>query len=104
MVVVVSTYAVQVVLSGMGMALGVGMLALGRDPAVFLPLVSSIIAYWLPAPRPAPLWRRCDDTAWYLPADDASNTPEAASSVKSVDEAAKKKPSSNDNDDVVGEN
>jgi hypothetical protein len=44
-------FRVQLVVSGVGMALGVGMLIAGRDAAVYLPLVTSIIGYWLPAPQ-----------------------------------------------------
>lgn len=97
----VSVYAVQLLFSGVGLALGAGMLAAGRDPAVFLPLVTSIIAYWLPAPRAAPLWTL------------AGGVTEAASSVRSAAvpaepsgrsvDMAEKKPAPNDNV-VVGEN
>lgn len=47
-------FGMQVAVSAAGMALGVGMLASGRgDAAVYLPIVTSIIGYWLPAPRPS---------------------------------------------------
>lgn len=55
-----AVFRMQLLVSGAGMLLGVGMLFMGRDPAVYLPLVTSIIGYWLPAPqhpgdeRPAP--------------------------------------------------
>lgn len=46
-------FGMQVAVSAAGMALGTGMLLTGRgDPAVYLPIVTSIIGYWLPAPRP----------------------------------------------------
>lgn len=44
----------QLLVSGAGLALSVGMLASGRGEAsVYLPLLTSIIGYWLPAPRRA---------------------------------------------------
>ena len=44
----------QVAVSVAGLALGVGMLASGRgETAVYLPVVTSIVGYWLPAPRRA---------------------------------------------------
>lgn len=55
-------FAMQVLVSAAGLALTTGMLATGRDPAVYLPVLTSIVAYWLPAPkRPfeqAPLTRQ----------------------------------------------
>lgn len=47
-------FAIQVALSAVGMGIGAGMLWAGRDPAVYLPIVTSIIGYWLPAPTPPP--------------------------------------------------
>lgn len=47
-------FAAQAALSFMSLAMCAGMLALGRDPAVYLPVATSIVAYWLPAPRPPP--------------------------------------------------
>lgn len=47
-------FGMQAAVSAAGLALGVGMLASGRgDTAIYLPVVTSIIGYWLPAPRPA---------------------------------------------------
>lgn len=43
-------FTVQVLISATGMALCATMLAIGRDAAVYLPVVTSIVAYWLPAP------------------------------------------------------
>lgn len=47
-------FAVQVAVSAAGMVVGAGMLAAGGDPAVYLPVVTSIVGYWLPAPRAPP--------------------------------------------------
>lgn len=49
-------FTMQLLVSVFGMALSAGMLAAGRDPAVYLPVLTSIIGYWLPAPKrpPAP--------------------------------------------------
>lgn len=41
----------QVGVSVTALALAVGMLAAGRDTAAYLPVVTSIAGYWLPAPR-----------------------------------------------------
>lgn len=48
-------FAMQVAVSTACLAFGLAMLAVGRDPAVYLPIVTSVVWYWLPAPRrPAP--------------------------------------------------
>ena len=47
-------YTVQVAVSAVGLGITAAMLAAGRDPAVYLPVLTSIVAYWLPAPRRAP--------------------------------------------------
>lgn len=44
-------FAAQVAVSATGLAVGVGMLVAGKEPAVYLPMVASIVGYWLPAPR-----------------------------------------------------
>lgn len=44
-------FAMQILVSVVGMVTSVGMLWLGRDPAVYLPITTSIIGYWLPAPK-----------------------------------------------------
>ena len=44
-------FAVQCAASCVGLALSAAMLIAGRDPAVYLPVMTSIIGYWLPAPR-----------------------------------------------------
>jgi hypothetical protein len=43
-------FKMQVGVSLTGLALGVGMLACGKDPAVYLPVVTSILGLWLPTP------------------------------------------------------
>lgn len=47
-------FGMQLLVSGVGMVLSAGMLLMGRDPAIYLPIVTSIIGYWLPAPRAPP--------------------------------------------------
>lgn len=47
-------FRVQLGVSIAGMAVCIAMLARGKDPAVYLPVVTSIVGYWLPAPIPAP--------------------------------------------------
>lgn len=44
-------FSMQLLVSVTGMGLSVVMLAMGRDPAVYLPVLTSIVGYWLPAPR-----------------------------------------------------
>lgn len=66
-------FAVQLAVSAVGMALSVGMLFLGRDPAVYLPVVTSIVGYWLPAPkRPDPPPQPASTVANH-PADSAAS-------------------------------
>ncbi len=43
-------FSMQLVVSVAGLGLSVGMLVAGRDPAVYLPVLTSIVGYWLPAP------------------------------------------------------
>lgn len=47
-------FGMQVLASATGLLVGAGMLLTGREPAVYLPIVTSIIGYWLPAPTPPP--------------------------------------------------
>lgn len=47
----VSTYGMQLFVSIVGMVTSVGLVWMGRDPAVYLPIATSIIGYWLPAPK-----------------------------------------------------
>jgi hypothetical protein len=49
-----AVFAAQVVLSLATAAVAAGMLAAGRDPAVFLPVLTGVAAYWLPPPTPPP--------------------------------------------------
>lgn len=44
-------FCAQLGVSAVGLAVSAGMLAAGRDPAVYLPVLTSIVGYWLPAPR-----------------------------------------------------
>lgn len=44
-------FCVQLAVSVLGLALSTGMLIAGRDAAVYLPVLTSIVGYWLPAPR-----------------------------------------------------
>ncbi len=44
-------FKVQLGISVLGLVLSTAMLAAGRDPAIYLPVLTSIIGYWLPAPR-----------------------------------------------------
>lgn len=44
-------FRVQLGISVLGLVLSTVMLAAGRDPAIYLPVLTSIIGYWLPAPR-----------------------------------------------------
>ena len=44
-------FAMQLVVSLAGLGLGTAMLFMGKDPAVYLPVVTSIVGYWLPAPK-----------------------------------------------------
>lgn len=41
----------QLFVSIVGMVTSVGMVWMGRDPAIYLPITTSIIGYWLPAPK-----------------------------------------------------
>ena len=43
-------FRMQVGVSLTALALGVGMLACGKDPAIYLPVVTSILGLWLPVP------------------------------------------------------
>lgn len=47
-------FAMQLVVSLAGLGLGTAMLFMGKDPAVYLPVVTSIVGYWLPAPKRPP--------------------------------------------------
>lgn len=62
-------YTMQVLVSVCGMGLCGSMLAVGRDPAVYLPVVSAIVAYWLPAPSRPP---KVGTPAQYAGAADAA--------------------------------
>lgn len=44
-------FFMQVAVSAVGLGLSCAMLAQGRDAGVYLPVLTSIVAYWLPAPR-----------------------------------------------------
>lgn len=66
-------FKVQLAMSCAGLALCAGMLATGRDPALYLPVVTSIVGYWMPAPR------RAD-----APPPPPTPVPSAASSIASV--------------------
>lgn len=44
-------FSMQLVVSVLGLTFSAAMLAIGRDPAIYLPVVTSIVGYWLPAPR-----------------------------------------------------
>lgn len=44
------TFGMQLLVSVVGLGVSGGMLLMGRDPAIYLPVVTSIIGYWLPAP------------------------------------------------------
>lgn len=44
-------FTMQLAVSLAGMGLSAGMLFAGRDPAIYLPVITSIIGYWLPAPK-----------------------------------------------------
>ncbi len=46
-----AVFKVQLGVSVLGLVLSTTMLAAGKDPAVYLPVLTSIIGYWLPAPR-----------------------------------------------------
>lgn len=47
-----NSFGVQAAVSLAAIALSAGMLASGRgDAAVYLPVLTSIVGYWLPAPR-----------------------------------------------------
>jgi hypothetical protein len=48
-----TVFRVQLAVSAVGLVLSAGMLIAGRDPAVYLPVVTSIVGYWLPAPSKA---------------------------------------------------
>lgn len=48
-------FTIQLVVSMTGLVLSTGMLMAGRDPAVYLPVLTSIIGYWLPAPQRLPV-------------------------------------------------
>lgn len=63
-------FAMQLLVSAVGMGLSVVMLAMGRDPAVYLPVVTSIVGYWLPAPkRPDP-----PASAWLLQPEESNGS------------------------------
>lgn len=47
-------FAMQLLVSVLGMGVSVAQLLRGMDPAVYLPITTSIIGYWLPAPRRPP--------------------------------------------------
>lgn len=49
-----SLYSVQLGVSAAALALSAGMLLAGGDAAVYLPVVTSIAGYWMPAPVPPP--------------------------------------------------
>lgn len=44
-------FVMQLAVSAVGMVLSASMLFMGRDPAIYLPVVTSIVGYWLPAPK-----------------------------------------------------
>ena len=47
---VVDVFKVQLGLSAVVLALSAGMLIAGKDAAAYLPVITSIVGYWLPAP------------------------------------------------------
>lgn len=47
-------FAMQLLVSLTGLGLGTAMLFMGKDPAVYLPVITSIVGYWLPAPKRPP--------------------------------------------------
>lgn len=46
-----SLFGMQLLVSVVGLVVSTGMLFMGRDAAVYLPILTSIIGYWLPAPK-----------------------------------------------------
>lgn len=54
-------FAIQLVVSVVGLGLSVAMLLTGRETAAYLPVVTSIIGYWLPAPGKKPRAAETDD-------------------------------------------
>lgn len=49
-----AVFRMQVGVSLVGLAVCAGMLAAGRDPAIYLPVLTSIVGYWLPSPSRTP--------------------------------------------------
>lgn len=47
-------FVMQLAVSVVGMGLSVARLIMGGEAAVYLPVVTSIVGYWLPAPRRPP--------------------------------------------------
>ena len=82
-------FGIQVGVSLTGLALGVGMLACGKDPAIYLPVVMSIVGLWLPTPKPC---------AAEVPPVAAPQS--SASSVGSPDNNAQRDPNGNSNHDT----
>lgn len=68
-------FRVQLGVSIAGMAVCIAMLARGKDPAVYLPVVTSIVGYWLPAPIPAPGFIGSQSTARSIVVDSRPEAP-----------------------------
>lgn len=56
-------FHVQLGISAFALALSTGMLVSGHDAAVYLPVITSIIGYWLPAPKPRVVEKVADQSS-----------------------------------------
>jgi hypothetical protein len=46
----IDVFKVQLCVSALALVLSTGMLIAGKDAAAYLPIITSIVGYWLPAP------------------------------------------------------
>lgn len=44
-------FAMQATVSGSALFFSIAMLTLGRDPAVYLPILTAVLGFWLPNPK-----------------------------------------------------
>ena len=44
-------FKVQTVFSAVTLTFCITMLSVGKDPSLYLPILTSLIGYWLPAPK-----------------------------------------------------
>lgn len=44
-------FITQAAFSATGMVFSISMIAAGKDPGIYLPVITGILGYWLPSPK-----------------------------------------------------